>query len=102
MLGHTGGRASSRRGGGMAWRAQPDEAFLKLVFRSAVGSVLAGSIYTAATPGRAWGDEEPIGRWLCEAAESIDVYVLHPRVKLDYLSSRGGGRIWKAVGLPCR
>lgn len=97
----------------MAWRAQPNEAFLRLVFRSAVGSVLAGSVYVAAAPGGAQPaptpaataaelDTSPIGQRPCDPQQPIDVHLLHPRVKLDYLSSRSGGRIGQAVGLPCR
>jgi hypothetical protein len=97
----------------MAWRAQPHEAFLGLVLRGAVGSVLAGSVYSTAVTGRAQvaprsaaaaskPDEAPIALWPCNEERPLDVHLLRPRVKLDYLSSRSDGRIWNAVGLPCR
>jgi hypothetical protein len=97
----------------MAWRAQPHEAFLGLVLRSAVGSVLAGSVYLAGVTGRAqpapplaaapWmPDQAPLAPWRCYEPRTLDVRLLRPRVKLDYLSSRSDGNILNAVGLPCR
>jgi hypothetical protein len=96
----------------VALRATPNETFLRLAFRSAVGSVLAGSIYAAVAPGRAQPapksavaanpDDAPIGKSECEARRYINVHLLHPSIPLDYLSSRSEGHTWTAVGLPCR
>lgn len=98
----------------MAWRARPDEALLGPVLRSAVGSVLAGAVvYSAAVTGAQTAptpvaaaskpDRAPaVVLWPCADTRVIDAHLIRPRVKLDYLSSRIDGRVWHAVGLPCR
>jgi hypothetical protein len=96
----------------VAVRATPNETFLRLAFRGAVGSALAGSIYVAALPGSAQTvprpgvtpkpDIVPVGERRCDPYPPLDVHLLRPQIPLDYLSSRSDARIWNAVGLPCR